>query len=160
MNFKELALTFDARMSPVEAVWAYEVAINDPDVEIEMYLNLAVLYFECVDFGYAAHHRLSEDLVSGAWDRAFQILAEAKERFGNQTELEFWQLYFSFIYAEGEPIDMACKELAQKGDSLVPYMYLFTSSGKKRWLEEVKKLLELVEDGTTERKRYIKSVIT
>lgn len=159
MNFKELALKFDAQISPVEAAWAYEVAINEPNVEIELFLNLAVLYFGCVDYGYAAHHHLSSDFVSGTWTRAFEILDKAEERFGKHTEVEFWRLYFSYVYSEEEPIDNTCMTLAQRKDSLVPYLYLFTSSGKKQYLNQAQELLELVKDGSTERKRYIKSVL-
>jgi hypothetical protein len=159
MNFQELALAFDAQVRPLEAAWAYEIAINAPDAEVELFLNLAVLYFECVDVGYAAHHHLSENFVSGAWIRAFEILKAAEARFGNQTELEFWRLYFSFIYSGEEPIDDACRKLAERKDSFIPYLYLFTSSGKKKYLEEASKLLQAVKDGDTERKRYIKSVL-
>lgn len=159
MNFKELAFKFDAQISPVEAVWAYEVAVNEPDVELEVFLNLAVLYFECGDYGYAAHHHLSGDFVSAAWNRAFEILDKAKERFGEQTEVDFWRLYFPYIYSEEEPIDNACLTLTQRNNSLVPYLYLFTASGKKQYLTQAQELLELVRDGTTARKRYIKSVM-
>jgi hypothetical protein len=44
MNFQELALAFDAQVRPLEAAWAYEIAINAPDAEVELFLNLAVLY--------------------------------------------------------------------------------------------------------------------
>lgn len=159
MNFKELALTFDAQVRPVEAAWAYEIATTAPDAELELFLNLAVLYFECVDSGYATHHRLLEDFVSGAWTRAFETLQVAENRFGSQTEIEFWRLYFSFIYSDEEPIDDACRKLVDRKDSLVPYLYLFTSSGKKKYLEEAGELLQIVKDGDTERKRYIKSVL-
>jgi hypothetical protein len=159
MSFRELALTFDAQVSPVEAAWAYEVAVNDPDAELELFLNLAVLYFGCADFGYAAHHHLSEAFVSGAWTRAFEILKKAEEKFGTQTELEFWRLYFSFVHLDDESIHTACRELADRKDSLVPYLYLFTASEKKEHLKEARELFESVKDGTTERKRYIKSVL-
>ncbi len=58
MNFKELAISFDAQARPLEAAWAYEIAINALNAELELFLNLAVLYFECIDVGYAAHHHL------------------------------------------------------------------------------------------------------
>lgn len=159
MNFEELALGFDAQESPVEAAWAYEIAIGNPDANLDLFLNLAVLYFECLDFGYASHHRLSERFTSGAWDRAFIILNKAGERFGRQTEIEFWRLYFAHIYSGEELTTNACEELARGKDSLIPYMYLFTSSEDKRFLEEARELYESVKDGATQRRRYIKSVL-
>ncbi len=159
MKFNELALAFDAQESPVEAAWAYEISICAADADLDLYLNLAVLYFECMDFGYAAHHHLSENFVSGAWDRAFQVLARAEERYGRHAEIEFWRMYIPYIYGGGEPIDDACKDLARREESLVPYMYLFTSSGKKKYAEQAQELLNLVKDGITERERYIKSIL-
>lgn len=159
MNFRDLALNLDAQIRPVEAAWAYEVAITEPNADVELFLNLAVLYFQCADLGYAAHHHLSEEFVSGAWDRAFEILEKAEERFGSHTELEFWRLYFPFIYSGDEPITDACEELASRNDSLVPYLYLFTASARKQHLEEAQELLKIVSDGATERKRYIRSVL-
>jgi hypothetical protein len=159
MNFKELALNLDAQEKPVEAAWAYEIAISEPNTESEFFLNLAVLYFECRDFGYSAYHHLSNDFVSGAWQRAFEILEIAEMRFGSQTEILFWREYFSFIYAENKQFDNICQELIHRGDSLIPYLYKNNNSEKREYKENVQKLLELVEDGTTERKRYIKSVI-
>jgi hypothetical protein len=159
MDFEELALAFDAQEIPVEAAWAYEVAISAPKANLDLFLNLAVLYFECLDFGYASRHRLSEGFTSGAWDRAFDVLNKAEERFGRRTEIEFWRLYFSHIYSGEELTVSACKELTKGKDSLVPFMYLFTSSGKTLFLEEACQLFELVRDCTTERKRYIKSIL-
>lgn len=159
MTFKELALSFDVQVNPLEAAWAYEIAIKEKDADLELFLNLAVLYFECVDFGYAAYHHLSENFAAAAGDRAFDILSEAEERFGKHSEIDFWRLYFSLIYLGDKPSNDAWKELASKGDSLVPYLYLFASSGKVKYQEEAYKLLESVKDGATERKRYIKSIL-
>lgn len=159
MNFKELALAFDAQSRPVEAAWAYEIATSAPDSDLDLFLNLAVLYFECADFGYASHHHLSESFVQAAWKRAFEILKQAEARFTGHSEIEFWRLYFPAIYLDEEFSDQVCKNLAQRNDSLIPYMYLFISSGKTAYVDEAQRLLELVADGATERKRYIKSII-
>lgn len=159
MNFKELALAFDAQVRPVEAAWAYEVAINGLDAELELFLNLAVLYFESVDFGYAARHHLSEEFVSGAWTRAFEILQKAEEQFGSHTEIDFWRLYFLFIYSGEEPPNNAFRELAGRNTSLIPYLYMYTFSEKKEYQQQARELLEMVKDATTERKRYIRSVL-
>lgn len=79
-------------------------------------------------FRFCLIPHLSDKFVDGAGERALEVLKEAEERFGSQTELDFWRLYFLFIYSNGEPFEDKCKELALNGDSLVPY--LFTSSGK------------------------------
>jgi hypothetical protein len=160
MTFKDLALELDAQQSPVQAAWAYEIAIKKSDADLELFLNLAVLYFECLDFGYAAHHKLSDRFVQGAGLRILEVIKEAEDRFGPHSELDFWRLYFNYIYGGCEPFDNECEELVVRGDSLVPYVYLFTSSGKKHYQQKAEELLELVKDGLTERKRYIKSLLS
>ena len=56
---KEKALALDAQDLPLEAAQAYEEAIAASDADVETFINLAVLYFVCVDGGYAPHHHLS-----------------------------------------------------------------------------------------------------
>jgi len=158
MNYKMIALASDAQVKPLQAAWAYEIAINETDSDLELFLNLAVLYFVCVDYGYASFHNLSEDFVTAAFDRALEIIDKAEERFGNHTELRFWRLYFSYIYSD-ESINQSIEDLILEGDSLMPYIYLYTSSGKKKYAEEMQKLLDLVKDASTERKRYVLSII-
>jgi len=55
-TFRELALNFDAQLHPLEAAWAYEIAIRDSSADVELFLNLAGFYFECLDFGFASFH--------------------------------------------------------------------------------------------------------
>ena len=49
MTFLERALLLDLQNNPLEAMPAYESAINQENVGLETYLNLFVLYFECLD---------------------------------------------------------------------------------------------------------------
>lgn len=160
MSYRELALSMDAQEYPLEAAWAYEIAVQAPQAELDLFLNLAVLYFVCEDTGYNSYHRLNIDYVSAAYDRIPDILAAAENRFGKQTEIDFWRLY---IPEWGPPYQVPQVEqyekLAHQGGSLMPYFRLYIDSNGTRYREKAKALLTQVQDGSTERKRYIKSVL-
>lgn len=153
------ALVFDAEERPVQAADAYEQAIAAADVSLEAYLNLAVLYFECLDFGYVSYHRLGDDFVARAARRMTEVLDEAQTRFGQNSEIEFWRRYFRYVHAGAEPFVDACRTIAASGTSLVPYFYLFAATDGQLYRQEAGRLFESVALGKTARERHIKSVL-
>jgi hypothetical protein len=62
------------------------------------YIDLAVLYFVCLDGGYAAHHHLPKDFLDRAWKRMFELLVEAESRFGQDQELSFCRRFFGWFW--------------------------------------------------------------
>ena len=106
---KEEAMTLDAQDLPLEAARAYEEAIASSDADFDTFINLAVLYFVCVDGGYAAHHGLSQEFVDHAWERAYELLDEAESKFGKQTEIAFWRHYFRFVVLGEAPFIKTCE---------------------------------------------------
>ena len=158
INFEEFALELDARERPVEAAWAYEIAIQSTKAQIDLFLNLVVLYFQCADYGYQSHHHLRDDFVDGCWTRSFQVLDMAERLFGEQTEIQFWRAYISSVYTKEEGIEDFSRKLVERSDSLLPPAYLFLA-GNIEYRDAAQELCRSVKDGLTERQRYIKSVI-
>lgn len=159
MKAKERAAALDEQDRPLDAIQAYETAIREPDADIETYLNLAVLYFVCRDFGYLTYHRLPNEFVDTAWRRANELLDEAEVRFGRHAEIDFWNKYFRFVVLGEEPFYEECLKLAREGSSLIPYFHLFTSPEGEQYRDEVRRLFESVRDGSTAKKRYIKGIV-
>lgn len=153
------AAALDAAEKPVEAARAYEDVLSKGDRNVETYLNLAVLYFQCTDFGYMSHHGLSEEFCQKASKRARELLDEAEDRFGSQNELSFWRYYFD--YAElGEPADPSrVEELLQEGPSRVPVFHLLMLQGEGPYIAEGEALLREMSPPQTERERYVVSVL-
>ncbi len=159
MNYGALARKFDAQDCPIEATWAYELAIREPIADLDLYFDLVGVYFACQDGGYVAAHRLNSEFIGSAYYRLFEILDEAEARFGTHTEIEFWRLYVREIVLGADLPDEVYEALARQGDSLMPHYRLYINSSGTRYQEEVKALLSQVRDGSTERKRYIRSVL-
>ena len=156
---KEEAMALDAQDLPLEAARAYEDAIASSEADFDTFMNLAVLYFVCVDGGYATHHGLSQEFIDHAWERAYELLDEAESKFGNQTEIAFWRHYFRFVVLGEAPFIKTCERFLQSGTSLVSSFYLFTSPGGDQYRPQALQLLELVKEGTTAKQRYIRSIL-
>jgi hypothetical protein len=159
MTAKERAAYYDAHDDPVNATEAYEEAILSPHADLETYLNLAVLYFCCWDFGYLSHHHLTDEFVAKTWDRPNELLNEATTRFGNNAEIEFWRIYFPWFWVKEPLIVDECKKIVESSDTLIPYFYLYSVTSDEQYYPYVVRLLETVKDRTTEKKRFIWSII-
>lgn len=159
MSVREEAAQLDALDRPLEAARAYEQALAAGEGDLATLLDLAVLYFECCDGGYVAHHRLPAQFVSEALERANATLDLAEQRFGAHNEIEFWRYYFAF-YSLGQDADAGkCEELVGRGPSTVPYFHLFALPGGERFAREAAVLWRQVERGNTARERHIRSII-
>jgi hypothetical protein len=156
MSDVEDALRFDEEDRPVDAIAAYQRAIADPNADLELYLNLAALYFTCADFGYSSHHHIPSDITDTCLAQAETVLSEASSRFGEHPEISFWRRYIPFICLAGEPFYEDALRLAHDGRSLVPYLHL---CGRGPYQEQAKQLLEQVNPGRSARQRYIRSVL-
>lgn len=164
---RDKAAAFDAQDLPAEAAQAYEQAIAEGDADLDTYIDLAVLYFECNDEGYYAYHHLSDDFIERAWNRTFELLDEAESNFGKHAEIEFWRHFFRYIYGGGPEFIPLAEELAATGESLVPYFYLYAFNKRtthdvgegRKYFDKGRELYDLVKDDSTAKKRYITSVL-
>ena len=159
MSATDKAKILDGEERPIEAANAYEAAIKRFDVDLETYLNLAVIYWVATDCGYFSFHQLPVDFVMKAERRARELLDEAERRFGDHNEIDFWCYYFDHISFSLVAKPDYCVKLARKGPSHIPYFHLFALTHDEEYREEARSLLEEVEPPTTERKRYVQSVL-
>jgi hypothetical protein len=161
MSAEADALRFDAENKPLPAIDAYEDAITEGTASLESYLNLAVLYLKCADFGYAAGHRIPDALLDGGFGKALDTLRRARERFGPRPEVRFWELYIPYIYLGDQPnFYEEAEELVQSGETLVPYFYLLARDDWKRFTEGAKRLYaSATTPPVTGRKNYVRGLL-
>ncbi len=74
MTYREWATHFDREERPMEAAWAYELAITAPEADLELYLDLVGLYLSCEDSGFASAHGLSVHVTHAMTPRVFELL--------------------------------------------------------------------------------------
>jgi hypothetical protein len=152
------ARQWDALDRPVEAARAYKAAIRTGSADLEAYLDLAVLYFACLDAGYATHHRLGQEFLDTC--NPFQELDRAQARFGPHPEIIFWRHYMRFIYLGEQPDHQLAAQLARSGEILVPCLLpLMCGPHPESHRAEGERLLDSVRNGASVRERYVRSVL-
>jgi len=160
MNHGKAALRLDAEDNPILAAEEYEYAIVGKEATIEMFLNLAVIYFfSSWDFGFTSYYHLPHEFMKKAHERWRKVLDLAEERFGHHSEIRFWRHYFLYISKGQENFDSACEAFANPTESLVPFFYLFSQSKGRKHRDEAEALYQIVRDRTTARKRYVEEIL-
>ncbi|MBX3293838.1 MAG: hypothetical protein KF881_13200 [Acidobacteria bacterium] len=153
------AADFEARRLPIEAAKAYEEILKSSEATLDCYLNLAVLYFASNDYGFEVSHGLSPQFVAFAFQRMFEVLDEAEYRFGQVSDILFWRKYFKFIIFGEELSIEEVKQMARYSKSLVPYFHLCVVDAEEVDRDVVRRLFEIVRNGDTELKRYVKGIL-
>jgi len=144
----------------VGAAECYEQAIQAGDAPLEAYLNLAVLYWQCTDYGFNAGHKLGAEFIGRAGERYPTLLQEADRRFPNHPEVMFWMLYCDFVTLGEPPFVEECERLVATGSaSLVPYFYLYSAYGGREYEQEASRLLRDCLEHPIVKNKYIASVI-
>jgi hypothetical protein len=159
MTSLDEARDLDAADERVAAAKKYEEALRTGDDGLAALLDLAVLYFTLLDPGEAAAHHVGREFLDQAWERANELLREAEERFGRNSEIDFWRRYFAFIVLGEEPFVADCRRIANSDESLVPFFYLWSESGGDEYRKEAEALYKRVSAGRTARERYVRSMV-
>lgn len=145
----------DKSRSVREAVSLYEKLVDAGEASLTEVLNLIVLYFNCMDLGYASAHSVGKEIEAIASSRALELISIAERLFGSNDELLYWKSMIPF-YGWGEPVREWCLE----GNSNVPYLYLARENPTTTNIQHVKDLaVEISGIDESERKRYIEGKV-
>lgn len=156
----EAAVALDVARDIDGAVAAYERLIADRKATADVYINLALIYFECNDPGFVHHYKLSDEIVSKSWNRMTEVLELGRAACGDPAEMRFWLRYFRFIYLDGALSVDDVLTLAQEDDpSVVPYFYLFNATGDARWRPQAEVLYNTTAALPTVKNEYIHSML-
>jgi len=158
LNSLELARSLDVEDRPVEAASAYERAIDESG-GLEAHLNLAAIYFQCADPGYAARYHLSRGFIADAARRFYEIVAQAQERFPSDGEARFWGLYYDFVHLGANDFTEDAAAIIRDTGSIVPAFFLFTRPGGERYRDQALQLYRRASEGGTARDRYVASIL-
>ncbi|MBK8033821.1 MAG: hypothetical protein IPK17_30845 [Chloroflexi bacterium] len=88
------ALDLDVRQELEAAAHAYEQIIAQPDAPLDAYLNLACLYWRCIDFEFTWSLNLEIAFIWRAGERVWQVLDAADAAYPDCAEIRFWRAYF------------------------------------------------------------------
>lgn len=150
----------DRQDRPQEAADLYEEVIQREPGSRDAMLDLALLYWEATDFGYQASRRLPQAFVDRAGRRFTELLAQARQAFPEDAEIEFWYRYVPWAHL-GEPFPVEdCQRLfARDPSNLAPVLYLFAQDSSETYQAEAVGLLRQSKDKGTLGARYVQSVL-
>jgi hypothetical protein len=143
-----------------EAAAAYEQWLRLNPADLQITLNLLVLYWQATDVDTTSGDRLPRDFRPHASRRVRELLEAAERQFPSRAEVRFWTKYIAWA-DRGEPLDLLeCRQLlrAQPG-YLEPALALFSSSAGEEAEPEAMRLLAVHSEQPTARGRYVTSVI-
>jgi hypothetical protein len=154
------ALDLDVRQELEAAAHAYEQIIAQPDAPVDAYLNLACLYWRCLDFEFTWSLTLEIAFIWRAGERVWQVLDAAEAAYPDCAEIHFWRAYCRLTTLDLPPFVEACRALVeQPSTTLVPYFYLYSATQDSGYREQARRLYCEAQTVLTTRNRYIVSVL-
>lgn len=156
----EAAVALDVARDIDGAVAAYERLIADGKATADVYINLALIYFECNDPGFVHHYMPSDEIVSKSWNRMTEVLALGRVACGDPAEMRFWLRYFRFIFLHEELSVEDVLALAQETDaSPVPYFIVYVQTHEARWHSQAEIIYREAVALPTVKNEYIRSML-
>lgn len=161
MSKLKVARQFQEQDRLYEAASIYEEILKESpeDLSLDDYLDSALVYFVCTDFGFATTNRLPDDFARKAFSRAKCWLQHAAVKFGCNLDIWFWNQYFDFVVLGTDEFVAECLSRTSDRRSLIPYLHVYASTRDHRYACFAQELLALNQSGTTARQRYITSVL-
>lgn len=161
MKIFKIAIDKDINKQYNDAVFYYRKSIQENELNLEVYLNLAFLYWNFQDFGFFTYFNISEELRDIGYLQYPEIIEKGIELFPNKVELNFWKKYFQHIIYDEEFSEKDCQKLLEEYDdneNIVPYFFLYLFN-KEKYKERRNELLDQCNEHPTAKNIYIKSII-
>jgi hypothetical protein len=157
---KDLATAIDLDINghAMEAAAKYEQALDDADVPVEAYLNLAVLYWRCTDIGYSSSRRLPAQFVRHAGRRIDDVLRRAEEKYPDSYAAIGWRKLIHFLDLGDDVVAEHCRQNLHRNCEPCLLYYTLTEDPIID-VAELSMLLTRALREPTARSQYIASVV-
>lgn len=162
-NLRDLALNKEINKEYINAVELYEDCIDNGNATLDVYSNLAFIYWEFAteQISFNVPNNISDDWSLIGGKKYGQILDLGMKRYPDSLELKFLKKYFAYRLFFEEFSQIECEQLIEEykeDESLIPYFYLYLFDNEK-YNAERDKLLELCDEIPNAKFNYIKSII-
>lgn len=159
----DIAIGKDIDKEYIKAVELYESCIACGWVSLDVYSNLAFLYWEFAaeQISFNEPNNISDDWSLIGGKKYGEILEQGLEQYPDNLELRFWKKYFSYRLFFDEFSQQECEQMIEehKGDeSLIPYFFLYLFD-KDKYKFQRDRLFELCNATPNAKFNYIKSII-
>lgn len=157
------AISRDVRGHYSEAIKHYELELTgNKNASVDAYLNLAFIYWELfIEPPFSFDEGVSYRWNVIAEERYPITLQQGLDKYPQNAELHFWEMYFSHIFLGKDFSKEDCEKIVEKygdGESIIPYFFLGLFD-KKKYEDKHKQLLRKCEELPTAKNRYIRSIL-
>jgi hypothetical protein len=159
IDYVEMARTLDRRADAMGAAWAFEVALSAGSEDLDVFLDLCVVYQSIWDAGQPRGRGVPEELFGVSLDRSLEVLDVAEAKCGAHAEIEFWRGYFEDLYNPDGSFPERCRQWCASGETKVGAAYLYGVMRDFSYSAQAAALLREVKDGATSRKRFLRSLL-
>lgn len=157
----EQALQLDMVRNMVGAAEAYEHVLQADPANLSVLLNLLAIYWQSTDYGISASLSLPVEFIVVSGQRLSELMSYLKERYSDDPAAQFWTMYVGWTDYGGELDLELCRRLLKDYPSyLEPVMPLYMQGVDGEFGEKVDRLRNDCRTNSTERCRYIASVLT
>lgn len=159
----DIAIGKDIDKEYIKAVELYKNCIARGCVSLDVYSNLAFLYWEFAaeHFEFNLPNNIPDDWSLIGGKKYGEILEQGLEQYPDNLELKFWKKYFPYRLFFDEFSQQECEQMIEehKGDeSLIPYFFLYLFD-KEKYKFQRDRLFELCNATPNAKFNYIKSII-
>lgn len=150
------AILLDEQGNRAEAASAYEELIQGGKATVEVYENLAFVYFEVLDPGTPQEPEGQNRLFDAAQRRYLSVWDDAAQQHGHLSKFAMWRSYFAYIVL-GEDVSMRDMErwLVDAPEAVV---YLFPATLDTKYILAAREVVAQ-STGNTSRSRYVRGVL-
>lgn len=142
-----------------DAARNYEAAFREGSASVMDCVDLLVLYFVCLDPGYAASHNLEAKFLDHAFQRIDELPLEIEIRFGVCYEAIFWREYALYIIIGNPANEEKWRQFIEVYDVVTPIIYFIEDVKAGKYMEQLDQLRREIFNKKTARARYINSVL-
>ncbi len=126
MSIFEQALKLDLDKKYYDAILMYEEALKTGETPVDLYINLSFIYFHtAAEFSWAFHYEIPNSVKNICWNRCLEIINEAITIHSENSEVQFWKLYFQHRLIDTELSEEDIEDIVAKykDGNLVPYFF-------------------------------------
>lgn len=161
MKYYAFAIDKDINKQYNDAAVYYQKSIDANELNLDVYLNLAFLFWIFQDYGFSTYFNISDELGELGYKKYTEIVEKGIQHFPSNVELHFWKKYFQHIFFGEEFSENDCILLLEKykdDKNIVPYFFLYLFDNEK-YEEKRSLLLKECSKYPTAKNLYIKSII-
>ncbi|MCP4971432.1 MAG: hypothetical protein GY932_12680 [Arcobacter sp.] len=153
-NYLKKAIEADKNNKLDESLINYIKAIEyNENMSSYNWLHAGIIFGLCQDYGTKTEYKISNE----SQDKAWQYFEKCLDNVSHNIEGKFWKLYIYHILQGEKSFEEEAREFLEF--DITPIFYIISFDNSKEVFQKAKELYKICINKSTERERYICSVL-